>query len=213
MDERAEIWGIVLAAGAGARFGQRKQFLKLGERRLVDWSVLALQPMCAGLVLVLSQGDEWDDPRVDVVVAGGETRIESARRGLEAIPASAEYVLVHDAAHPLADQKLLESLISAVQEEGIDAALPVLPTRETVMRVGGDRVIETIPRDGLVVVQTPQAFRASVLRAAHEIGGQVSDDSVLVQRMGAAITLVTGDPRNIHITTTDELAMAERLQE
>jgi len=120
-------------------------------------------------------------------------------------------ILVHDAAHPLAPTSLLESLIEAVREEGVDAALPVLPTRDTVMRVEGDRVVATIPRGGLVTVQTPQAFRAHVLRAAHELGGDASDDSVLVQRMGAGIKLVAGDPRNIHIATREDLAIADGL--
>lgn len=212
MDDAEETWGVVLAAGSGSRYGKRKQFLTLGGRRLVDWSVMALQPSCSGVVLVLPAGVQWDGPKVDMVVPGGETRIESARRGLEAIPETAGYVLVHDAAHPLASRELIESLLAAVQEQGVDAALPVLSTRETVMRIDRDRVIETIPRAGLGTVQTPQAFRADVLRAAHRRGGQVSDDSVLVQQMGAAIRAVPGDPGNIHITTVDELAIAERLQ-
>ena len=212
MDDVEETWGVVLAAGSGTRYGKRKQFLTLGGRRLVDWSVMALQPVCAGVVLVLPTGDRWNGPEVDVVVPGGETRIESARRGLEAVPDTADYVLVHDAAHPLASRKLVESLLAAVRERGVDAALPVLPTRETVMRAVRDLVIETIPREGLGTVQTPQAFRADVLRAAHRRGGQASDDSVLVQRMGASTRAVPGEPGNIHITTVDELAIAERLQ-
>ena len=204
---------MVLAAGSGSRYGERKQFLTLGGRRLVDWSVMALQPLCAGVVLVLPAEAEWNGPQVNMVVPGGETRIESARRGLEAVPDTADYVLVHDAAHPLASRDLVESLLAAVRERGVDAALPVLPTRETVMRIDRDRAIETIPREGLGAVQTPQAFRADVLRAAHRRGEQASDDSVLVQQMGAAIRAVPGEPGNIHITTVDELAIAERLQE
>lgn len=212
LDDVEETWGVVLAAGKGSRYGERKQFLTLSGRRLVDRSVMALQPVCTGVVLVLPPEEQWDGPKVDLVVPGGETRIESARRGLEAVPDAAEYVLVHDAAHPLASRKLVESLLAAVKEPGVDAALPLLSTRETVMRIDRDRVIETIPREGLVTVQTPQAFTASVLRAAHRRGGQVSDDSVLVQQMGAAIRAVPGEPGNIHITTVDELAIAERLQ-
>ncbi|MGH2729720.1 MAG: IspD/TarI family cytidylyltransferase [Actinomycetota bacterium] len=202
---------MVLAAGAGERFGQRKQFLKLGGVRLVDHSVETMSRVCAGLVLVLPSGSLWDGRSVDDVVEGGATRIDSASQGLAAVPPDVQLILVHDAAHPLAPTSLMESLIEAVRQEGVDAALPVLPTRDTVMRVEGDRVVETIPRRGLVTVQTPQAFRANVLRRAHERGGDASDDSVLVQRMGANIKLVAGDPRNIHIATKEDLAMAERL--
>ncbi len=213
LSTRANVWGIVLAAGAGSRFGEKKQFLKLGDLRLVDRSVRTTDLVCAGLVLVVPEGFQWDGNPVESVVTGGETRTGSARRGLEAVPPSAEFIVVHDAAHPLAPRRLFEELIAAVQEPGVDAALPILPTTDTVMRVRLGHVVETVPREGLVTVQTPQAFRANALRAAHEHGGEASDDSVLVQRLGARIKTIPGDPRNIHIATEDDLAIANRLQE
>jgi 2-C-methyl-D-erythritol 4-phosphate cytidylyltransferase len=161
--------------------------------------------------LVLPRATLWEGEPVAEVVVGGETRIESARRGLEAVPKSAEIVVVHDAAHPLASSGLFEAVIGAVREAEVDAALPVVPTTDTTMRVQRGQVVETLSREGLVSVQTPQAFRASVLRAAHERGGNASDDSVLVQRLGARIRTVPGEAVNIHITTEDDLAIVARL--
>jgi 2-C-methyl-D-erythritol 4-phosphate cytidylyltransferase len=208
---RTGIWGIVLAAGTGSRFGERKQFLRVADTRPVDLAVRATASACEGLVLVLPRGFFWQGEPVAEVVVGGETRIESARRGLEVVPPSAEIVVIHDAAHPLASQSIFESVIAAVREEGIDAAFPVIATKDTVMRVRQDQVVETVLREGLVTVQTPQAYKARVLRAAHERGREASDDSVLVQGLGAVIKPVPGESINIHITTEDDLAMVGRL--
>lgn len=208
---RDGIWGIVLAAGAGSRLGARKQFLRIGESRLVDLSVRATASVCEGLVLVLPKSSSWNGEPVTAVVDGGKTRLESARRGLEAVPSSTRIVVIHDAAHPLASERLFESLIEAVEVRGVDAALPVFPTSDTIMRTRRDQITETIPRDGLVTVQVPQAFKADVLRAAHERGGEASDDGVLVQQFGARIRTVPGEACNIHITTMDDLTMAAQL--
>lgn len=211
MSSRDGIWGIVLAAGTGLRFGGRKQFLHIGESRLVDLSVRTTASACEGLVLVLPKGCAWEGEPVTAVVEGGDTRLDSARRGLAAVPSSAKIVVIHDAAHPLASERLIMSLIKAVQESGIDAALPVIPTKDTVMRMQQMEVVETIAREGLVAVQTPQAFKADVLRAAHRRGGEASDDGMLVQQLGGRIRTVAGEPSNIHVATSDDLAIAARL--
>jgi 2-C-methyl-D-erythritol 4-phosphate cytidylyltransferase len=206
-----EVWGVVLAAGTGSRFGGRKQFLMLGDRRLVDHAVSTTVSVSSGVVLVLPRGVEWEGPPVTTLAIGDATRIGSARSGLRKVPSSAGIILIHDAAHPLASKTLFASLIDAMREPGVDAAIPVIPATDTIMRARHGRVVDAIPRDGLVSVQTPQAFKAEVLRAAHRHGGQASDDSVLVQEYGATIKVVEGDPRNIHVTTATELRLAERL--
>jgi 2-C-methyl-D-erythritol 4-phosphate cytidylyltransferase len=205
------VWGIVLAAGTGERFGERKQFLRVAGTRPVDLAVRATTCACDATVLVLPRGTSWEGEPVAEVVEGGNTRIESARRGLAAVPSSAEIVVIHDAAHPLASRRLFETVIAAVRGADIDAAFPVAPINDTVMRLRGNVVVETIPREGLVTVQTPQAFKAKVLRAAHERGGAASDDSVLVQRLGASINTVPGESTNIHIATEGDLAIVARL--
>jgi 2-C-methyl-D-erythritol 4-phosphate cytidylyltransferase len=206
-----DAWGIVLAAGSGSRLGEMKQFLKVGGSRLVDHSVRVTASVCQEVVLVLPSGYSWQGERVSRIVAGGETRIDSARRGLDAVPSSARIVLIHDAAHPLASKRLLDSLIRAVQQSDVDAVLPALPTKDTVMRVRGDVIFETIPREGLVWVQMPYVFKTNVLRAAHAHGGEATDESVLVQRLGARIKTIPGEAGNIHVATRDDLAIVARL--
>jgi 2-C-methyl-D-erythritol 4-phosphate cytidylyltransferase len=204
-------WGIVLAAGSGSRLGAKKQFLKVGGSRLVDLSVRVTASVCREVVLVLPSGYSWQGEPVTRVVAGGKTRIDSARRGLDAVPSSAQIVLIHDAAHPLASKRLLDSLIRAVQQSEVDAVLPALPTKDTVMRVQDDDVVEIVPREGLVWVQMPYAFKTDVLRAAHARGGEATDESVLVQRLGARIKTIPGEASNIHVATRDDLAIVARL--
>jgi 2-C-methyl-D-erythritol 4-phosphate cytidylyltransferase len=205
-----ELWGIVLAAGTGERFGDLKQFSRLGDTRLVDHSIRRAAAACEAVVLVLPPGVEWDGDPVAAVVPGGPTRITSARAGLEAVQTSARIVVVHDAAHPLASGTLFERVIEAVRQ-GADAAVPAVPTRDTIMRFSGGRVAETVEREGLMIVQTPQAFRPDLLRLAHASGMEAQDDSVLVARWGSEISVVPGDPTNIHVTTGEELELAGRL--
>jgi 2-C-methyl-D-erythritol 4-phosphate cytidylyltransferase len=206
-----DIWGLVLAAGSGSRFGDRKQFLSVAGQRLVDLSLQATSSVCEGVVLVLPQGCPWDGEPVSAVTGGGETRIESARRGLEKIPFHARIILIHDAAHPLASPALFQALLEALRDESVDAAFPVLPTVDTVVRLRDGDVVETIPRYGLVTVQTPQGFKADVLRAIHRHGGDAADESVLAQRVGAKIRTVPGEIGNIHVTSEEDLSTITHL--
>jgi 2-C-methyl-D-erythritol 4-phosphate cytidylyltransferase len=132
------------------------------------------------------------------------------RAGLDAVVESAAVVVVHDAARPLASPDLFDAVIDAVRA-GADAAVPGVPISDTVKRVDGDHVVETIARDELVAVQTPQAFRADALRAAHTASGEATDDAALVEAMGGRVVVVPGDPRNLKITTPAELVVAAAL--
>jgi 2-C-methyl-D-erythritol 4-phosphate cytidylyltransferase len=178
-----QTWAVVVAAGSGARFGGAKQFREVGAARLVDRSVQCATRSCDGVVVVLPQGVTWDGPPVTAAVAGGTTRAESVRSGLAAVPERVDIVLVHDAARPLASDSLFAAVIAAVRD-GADGAVPGLAISDTIKRVEGDRVLETISRDGLVTVQTPQAFRAGCLRAAHAEGADGTDDAALVEAVG-----------------------------
>jgi 2-C-methyl-D-erythritol 4-phosphate cytidylyltransferase len=205
------VWAVVLAAGAATRFGSTKQFESLGGMRLVDRSISTAIAACGGCVVVLPDGVHWDGTAVDATVTGGATRADSVRAGLAAVPAEARIVVIHDAAHPLAPAALFEAIIARVRE-GYDGAVPVLAVRETVMRVADNDVVDgSVPRDGLHAVQMPHAFRAEVLRQAHERGIDAPDDASLVFAVGGRIATVPGDPRNVHVTTPDELALAQQL--
>ena len=144
------------------------------------------------------------------MVAGGDTRSDSVRAGLRAVPEDAEVVVVHDAARPLATRALFDAVIAAVRA-GADAAVPGIPVSDTLKRVEGERVVDTVDRELLVAVQTPQAFRASVLRAAHAQRGDATDDAALVEAVGGQVVVVPGDPRNLKITTPDDLVVAAAL--
>jgi 2-C-methyl-D-erythritol 4-phosphate cytidylyltransferase len=204
------IWAIVVAAGGGVRFGGMKQFARLGGETVLDRSVAVAKAACDGVVVVLPADATWDPPAGVERTAGGATRSDSVRAGLALVPADTEIVVVHDAARPLATVRLFERVVQAVSD-GADGAVPGLALSDTVKRVDGGRVVETVPRDGLVAVQTPQAFRADVLRTAHTVGGVDTDDAALVEAAGGTVVVVDGEPRNLKLTLADDLARAEAL--
>ena len=215
----APVWSIVVAGGSGRRFGRLKQFSDLGGRPVLEWAVQACRPCSAGVVLVLpvpaTQGDQTLDPHgADVVVPGGGTRADSVRCGLDAVPDEAEVIVVHDAARPLAPPALFAAVIAAVTEGGADGAVPGVPPSDTIKTVDeSGKVTGTLDRERLVAVQTPQAFRAGVLRRAHD-GAPVAgatDDAMLVESMGGTVVVVPGEPRNLKITDPDDLDAAERI--
>jgi 2-C-methyl-D-erythritol 4-phosphate cytidylyltransferase len=204
------IWAIVVAAGRGERFGTAKQFASLGDRRVVDWSLSACRAVADGVVLVAAAdrvaGLAADpDLLADQVVAGGATRSESVRAGLDAVPSTAEVVVVHDAARPMASPALVRAVVDALAD-GVDGAIPVLPVSDTVKQVDADgTVVATLDRSALVSVQTPQAFRASSLRAAHAGRPEATDDAAVVEQWGGRVVTVPGEPDNRKITIADDL--------
>ncbi|MCU1458025.1 MAG: 2-C-methyl-D-erythritol 4-phosphate cytidylyltransferase [Actinomycetia bacterium] len=202
-----DVWGIVVAAGRGRRFGGAKQFETLGDRRMVDRAVETALLECDEIVLVLPEGATWEGPAVHTVVAGGTTRSDSVRAGLAAVPDHVAVVVVHDAARPLASPELFEAVIAAIAA-GADGAVPGVPVTDTIKRVEGSRVVETVARDTLVAVQTPQAFAASALRAAHAASGDATDDAALVEAAGGRVVVVPGEPHNLKITAPRDLELA-----
>jgi 2-C-methyl-D-erythritol 4-phosphate cytidylyltransferase len=202
------VWGILVAAGRGDRFGQPKQFCDLAGVRVVDRACRLLAPACDDLVVVLPVGAAWEGPGIGV--AGAETRSGSVRAGLRVVPDDADVIVVHDAARPLASRALLDAVLGAVRA-GADAAVPAVPVPDTLKRVDGVRVLATVDRAGLVAAQTPQAFRAAALRGAHAASADASDDAALVEATGGTVVVVPGDPRNIKITEPADLAVAAAL--
>jgi len=200
------VWTIVVAGGSGQRFGKPKQFEELGGRRVLDWAVAAASDASDGVVLVLPAADV--DRSNPLEVAGGATRSESVRNGLAAVPETATVVCVHDAARPFASSQVFAAVIDAVAG-GADAAVPGVPVVDTIKVVAADGTVMSTPnRSTLVAVQTPQAFRASSLRAAHAAGAEGTDDAALVERFGGRVVVVPGEPRNRKITEPDDLAWA-----
>lgn len=203
----ARIWTIVVAAGSGSRFGQPKQYASLAGRRVLDHSIAAARSTSDGIVLVVPLDRIGDtEPTVDAVVAGGDTRSESVRNGLQAVPDDADIIAVHDAARPLADDDLFRVMVDAVRA-GADAAVPAVPVVDTIRHVDGG----IVDRSDLVAVQTPQTFGARALRSAHRAGGHATDDASLVEADGGKVVLVPGTAANLKITQPHDLVVAEAL--
>jgi 2-C-methyl-D-erythritol 4-phosphate cytidylyltransferase len=208
----------VVAGGSGHRFGGMKQFHDLCGRPVASWSLAVARATTDGAVLVLPAEDARSGGRsaeaaglgADLVVAGGPTRAASVRAGLDAVPDDAAIVVVHDAVRPLAEAALFHAVIDAVRS-GAAGAIPTLPVSDTLKRVEGDRVCSTVDRDGLVTVQTPQAFDAATLRRAHRDSGEATDDAGLLEQLGESVCTVVGDPRNVKVTRPEDLELAAAL--
>jgi 2-C-methyl-D-erythritol 4-phosphate cytidylyltransferase len=200
-------WAIVVAGGGGERFGQRKQYSPLGGARVLDWALRAAAAHTDAVVLVVpAEVADRPEPLSAVVVGGGLTRSASVRAGLAAVPADADTIVVHDAARPVPVPDVWARVLAALVA-GADAAVPVVPVADTLREVGG----ATVDRARFVAVQTPQAFRAGALRAAHAGGTDRTDDAALVEAAGGRVVVVEGDPTNIKITTPVDLRLAEQL--
>jgi 2-C-methyl-D-erythritol 4-phosphate cytidylyltransferase len=203
---------VVVAAGQGSRFGSDvpKQFLEVAGRRVVDWSVAAAAPVASATVLVVPPGHaEVSSPSEGLrIVEGADTRSGSVRSGLATLDGLADdddVVVVHDAARPLASTALFDAVIDAVVA-GADAAVPAIPVADTLKRVDVDgRVVETVDRNGLVWIQTPQAFRCGVLRAAHRGAPEATDDAGLVEAGGGVVVVVPGESANRKVTVAGDL--------
>ena len=198
---------VVVAAGRGTRFGGAKQFALLGGETVATRSVAQAHLVADLVVVVVPEGYDGTGEGADVVVTGGASRAASVRCGL-AVCGDAAIVIVHDAARPLASAELFRAVVSAI-EEGADAAIPGLTVTDTVKRVGskGDVtvVVETLAREELVAVQTPQAFRRDVLERAHAEGGDATDDAGLVEALGALVVVIPGETTNVKITHLGDL--------
>lgn len=208
------VWVVVVAGGRGERLGaaQPKQFLEIAGRRVLDWSVEAARSVADGVVVVLpaSAIEAGADGLVDadVVVPGGTTRSASVRAGLAAVPDGAAVIVVHDAARPAASPELFAAVVRAVRS-GAAGAVPGLPVTDTVKLVEHGVIVETLPRASLVRVQTPQAFDAEVLRAAHAEEPEATDDAALVEAAGYPVVVVDGDEENRKLTVGPDLALLE----
>jgi 2-C-methyl-D-erythritol 4-phosphate cytidylyltransferase len=217
-------WAIIVAAGSGSRLGadRPKAFAALGDRPLLAESIERLDASEWVDAIVVAAPPGWEEPtillaeelvasKVARVVAGGATRADSVRLALAEVAGEALVVLVHDAARPLVGDDLIERLLARLGE-GVDGVVPALPIGDTVKRVEHGLVLETVDRDGLVAVQTPQAFVADRLRAAFaaDVAG-ATDCASLVERNGGTVAVVPGDPRLVKITTRDDLALVSRL--
>ena len=196
-----------------------KAFAQLRGRPLLAESLERLEGSEWIDAIVVVAPPDWEEPvillaeelgcgKVVAAVAGGSSRAESVRIGVGEVGEEAAVILVHDAARPLISDEVIERLLAALNE-GSEGAIPGLPLVDTVKRVRGGTVVETLARDELTAVQTPQAFVASVLRDAVAGGGEATDCSSLVEERGGTVRLVEGDPRLVKVTTAADLVLVE----
>jgi 2-C-methyl-D-erythritol 4-phosphate cytidylyltransferase len=211
------VWAILVAAGRGKRLGldRPKAFARLGEEPLLAEPLRRLDgcPWVDDIVLVAPPG--WEEAaillaeeegcgKVRACVTGGETRSDSVRTGLGEVSPDALVVLVHDAARPLVTDEVVERVLAPLSE-GWDGAVPGLPVGDTLKRIGSDGgVEETLSREGLWAVQTPQAFVAEALRRAQS-EGEATDCAGLVEAAGGRVKVVEGDPRLLKVTSEADL--------
>jgi 2-C-methyl-D-erythritol 4-phosphate cytidylyltransferase len=215
-------WALIAAAGTGERLGldRPKAFASLGARPLLAESIDRLDgcPWIDAIVVAAPPG--WEEPvillaeelaasKVVSCVPGGATRAESVRAALAEVPEDALVVLVHDAARPLLNDAVVERVLGPLAE-GFEGAVPALLLADTVKRVEGRVVVETLDRASLVGAQTPQAFLADSLRRAYSGDLEdATDCASLVERAGGRVAIVDGDPRLLKVTTPADLALVE----
>jgi 2-C-methyl-D-erythritol 4-phosphate cytidylyltransferase/2-C-methyl-D-erythritol 2,4-cyclodiphosphate synthase len=218
----ATVCALVVAAGRGSRFGGDlpKQYLPLAGQTVLRRAVsgLAGHPRIAHVLVAIRPEDRDLFERsvaglgVLMPVAGGSTRQESARLGLEALSIyRPDRVLIHDAARPFPDAALIDRVIDGLQRA--DAAIPCLPVRDTVKRAEDGMIRGTLDRSGLWRAQTPQGFHFEAILAAHRAlaGQELTDDSAVAEAVGMTPLLVEGSEANLKVTTREDLVAAERL--
>ncbi len=186
------VWAVLAAAGRGERLGsdRPKAFAKLGDRPLLAESLERLEAT-----------------KVVACATGGETRADSVRAGVAEVSGDATVIVVHDAARPVLPEEVLARVLTALNE-GWDGVVPGMPIADTVKRVEGALIVETLPREELVAAQTPQAFLAPILRDA--LTGDLAratDCSALVEKRGGRVTMVPGDPRLLKVTDSADLEL------
>lgn len=212
---------LVLAAGAGSRFGEQKQFLALDDgARLVDRAVSLAASTCSWVTLVLPPEIAWDGAVVDAVVEGGSDRLGSVAAGLASLPAHHEIVVVHDAAHPLASTALFQAGIEAVSG-GAAGAVPVLETVDVIKRRLADGRLTTVGREGFGAAQVPMTFNRFRLEEAHEAlrawdtarsgTPRPVEDSALMEALGHSVVSIPGEVQNIHVVDHESLEIARRI--
>ena len=214
------VWAVLAAAGRGDRLGldRPKAFAPLGDGVLLAVPLRRLNDSEWIEGIVIAAPPDWEEPaillaeelaceKVSTSVTGGESRAESVRTALADVPREAAVVLVHDAARPLVTDEVIERVLAPLSE-GWDGVVPAVPVKDTVKRVRGEEVVETLEREDLVAAQTPQAFEASALRTA--LGGDIAgatDCASLVEAARGRVRVVEGDPKLLKVTEPADLEL------
>jgi 2-C-methyl-D-erythritol 4-phosphate cytidylyltransferase len=226
-DTNVKTTAIIVAAGSGKRMGGpvRKQFMELDGKPILQHTLEKFQAAeCVQeIILVVPQRDvkrlsvlaksQWNISKIIRVVPGGRERHDSVWAGLSAVDPGVHIILIHDGVRPFVPPALIKKVITAAVKFG--AAVVGVAPKETIKKCDATFVMETLQRQSLVVVQTPQAFRRDIVKAAYERafadGFFSTDDAALVERMNHRVYIVDGDYSNLKITCPEDLAMAEAI--
>jgi 2-C-methyl-D-erythritol 4-phosphate cytidylyltransferase/2-C-methyl-D-erythritol 2,4-cyclodiphosphate synthase len=203
-------WGaVIVSAGQGSRFGGDvpKQFALLGGKSVLDYSIKAFKPMVNHLVVVTPPGEEWRKwwtaPAEIDTIPGGSRRQDSVMNGLlYLLPKGVTHVLVHDAARPLVDTDCIRRVMDAAEVN--PAVVPGIKVRDTVKRISGDTVTDTLDRDSLRLIQTPQGFNMKRLVSVLSGAGDITDEAGAFEALGEKVIVVQGSLRNIKLTDRED---------
>ncbi len=222
----SQVTAIVPAAGLGVRMGKtqsRKQYMELAGRPLLEWTLNALSShQSVGRIILVVPPDDVANvraaymdasklPKLDAVIEGGAKRADSVRQGL--MEASSEWVLIHDGVRPFVSADLIQKTIDSAMKHG--AAAAAIPVRDTVKRKNAAYLAESVDRNSLLLVQTPQVFRREdILNAFEKLKNEKmewTDETSIMEKTGTRVAWVMGEPENIKVTTPEDFRLAERI--
>jgi 2-C-methyl-D-erythritol 4-phosphate cytidylyltransferase len=224
--ESEKVAAIIVAAGKGLRFGGslKKQFMELAGQPILYHSIMPFQnsELIQEIILVVPNTEieavremarPWRMDKIKAIVAGGDERHHSVRKGLNSLSAEINIVLIHDGVRPLVEEAIINRVLQGVRQCG--SAIVAVTPKDTVKSCRGGHIEQTLDRQKLLLVQTPQGFRRSIIEKAYDMAfaqhSFSTDDAALVEQMGKPVAAVAGDYRNIKITSSEDLAIAEVL--
>jgi 2-C-methyl-D-erythritol 4-phosphate cytidylyltransferase len=220
-------WAIIVAAGKSIRFGDAlpKQFHEVAGRPLLAWTIAAFEKanLIDQIVVVISQEfqlfvttsviDKSKFRKVSKIVNGGASRRESVFNALKEVPVSAKIVAIHDGVRPLVQPIDIDRVVETASKN--QAAMLAVPAKDTVKQVEGDVIVKTLERDEIWLAQTPQAFEYNLILKAHQEiaenrnADSITDDSLLVEKIGIGVKVIEPRSSNIKVTTLEDLAYVE----
>ena len=219
MNKNNKIVAIILAGGQSSRFGDEipKQFLILHGRRVIDYSIRTFEENLRIYQIIIVTPEDWvkqiqkEYPDHNVV-PGGVTRRASSFNGLKACPNDTKYVLIHDAARPFVDNKIIDNCIDALKTT--DAVDTAIPASDTIIQIKNKKIHRMPPRKEMYQGQTPQAFKYNIILQAHEvIRGDTTDDIRLTKQLGVECIVVPGSEYNFKLTSQQDIYLGERISQ
>lgn len=207
---------VLLAAGSSIRYGKRKQFVKIGNKRIWQWSLEKFIGFVDDAVIVVPKEEtgqiDITDYQIPIKIkSGGKTRLQSSYLGTKEL--SGGIVLIHDAARPLVSSELINGIIKKAKAFG--AAVPAIPILDTIKLTDGEKVVRTLGRDRYKAIQTPQGFETELIKNALENAMiqelEITDDASAVEATGKTVYITEGQRTNIKLTYKEDLKFIQQM--